>query len=126
MITKEISLCGKPVTLGYCYATDISYKKLANQDITDFCQEAVQAIQADRMPDAEKTIYAILACMLAYYQSRDEDNPIRDADIMNEATPLELGTALGTVLTLRMEFYNIPAGEPEDKPQKGKGKKGKN
>jgi hypothetical protein len=41
---------------------------------------------------------------------------------MNDTTPLELGTALGTIINLWAKFYNIPKGEPAEKPAKGKGK----
>ena len=33
MITREVTLCGKQVTLAYCYATEIAYKDLTNEDI---------------------------------------------------------------------------------------------
>lgn len=122
MIHEEITIAGKPVTLGYCYATEIAYKDLAGQDITDFMTEALPLIQENKMPDIKKTIYAILSCMIAYYQSIGEEPPIKATDLMNEATPLEIGTAFGTVLSLRGEFYHIPAGEPAEKPAKGKGK----
>ena len=59
---------------------------------------------------------------MAYYHSKDEETPIKDTDLMNDTTPLELGTALGTIINLWAKFYHIPAGEPADKPQKGKGK----
>ena len=45
---------------------------------------------------------------------------------MRETSPLELGTALGTIINLWARFYDIPKGEPEDKPMKGKGKTKKN
>ena len=112
------------MTLGYCYATEIAYKDIAGGDINDFILEVGQAIEAQKMPDIKKTIYLILAGIMAYYQSQNEDAPITDADLMNEATPLELGKALGSIVTLRSQFYGIPSGEPEEK--KGKGKKGKN
>ena len=116
----------RTVTMGYCYATEITYKDLAGQDITDFVTEAIPLIQDNKMPDIKKTIYAILSCIIAYYESKGEKSPIKDTDLMNEATPLEIGTALGIMLGLRAEFYHIPAGEPKDKPAKGKGKKAKN
>ena len=50
MIHEEITLAGKPVTLGYCYATEIAFKDLAGQDMTDFAMEAVTAFQKERMP----------------------------------------------------------------------------
>jgi hypothetical protein len=116
----------RTVTMGYCYSTEIAYKELADQDIADFVTEALPLIQDSKMPDVKKTIYAILSCIIAYYQSIGEEPPVNDNDLMNEATPLEIGTALGTMLKLRGEFYHIPKGEPEDKTQKGKGKKVKN
>jgi hypothetical protein len=112
----------RTATMGYCYATEIAFKDLAGQDISDFLTEALPLIQDNKMPDIKKSIYAILSCMIAYYQSMDEEPPVKDTDLMNEATPLEIGTALGTFLTLRGEFYHIPTGEPSEKPQKGKGK----
>ena len=113
MTKKEITICGKQVTLAYCYATEIGYKNLAGEDITDFAQEAVKAIQSEKSPDIKKVIYAIIASMMAFYEDADE-MPVKDADIMKDATPLEVGTALGTILGLRGEFYNIPNGEPKD------------
>ena len=44
---------------------------------------------------------------------------------MNEATPLEIGTALATFITLRAEFYHLPTGEPEDKTPASDGSVGK-
>ena len=128
MIQEEIIIAGKPVTLGYCYATEIAYKDLSGEDITDILQETFAAVNAQpaRMPDIKRSIYLVLAAIMAYYQSKDEDAPIKDTDLMNDTTPIELGTALGTIITLWAKFYNIPAGEPEEKPAKGKGKKAKN
>ena len=128
MIHEEITIAGKPVTLGYCYATEVAYKELSGEDIADIIQETIAAVNAQpaRMPDTKRSIYLVLAAVMAYYQSKGEDAPIKDTDLMNDCTPLELGTALGTIITLWAQFYNIPQGEPADKPQKGKGKKAKN
>lgn len=128
MIHQEITIAGKPVTLGYCYATEIAYKDLSGEDIAAIIQDTITCINAQsaRMPDAKRCIYLVLAAAMAYYQSKDEDAPIKDTDLMNEATPSELGSALGTIINLWAKFYSIPAGEPEDNPQKGKGNKGKN
>ena len=116
--TKQVE-----VTLAYCYATEIAYRDLSGEDISDFMQEASVAINGDtpRMPDVKKTIYAILAAINAYYESKKEEAPVKDTDIMFHCTAQELGLALGTVIGLRAQFYALPAGEPEDKPDKGKG-----
>lgn len=124
MIHEEITLAGKPVTMGYCYATEIAYKDMSGEDIAAIINETIAAINAKpaRMPDAKRSIYLVLAAVMAYYQSKDEDAPIKDTDLMNDITPLELATALGTVVSLWSQFYNIPKGEPAEKPAKGKGK----
>lgn len=128
MIHEEITLAGKPVTLGYCYATEIAYKNMAGEDIAGIIQDTITCINAQpaRMPDTERSIYLVLAAIVAYYESVKEETPVKDSDIMSEATPIELGTALGTIINFWAKFYNIPKGEPEDKPAKGKGKKAKN
>ena len=125
MITKEITLCGKQVTLAYCYATEITYKDMSDENIADYIKEAVACIQQQTDPDAKHTIYAILSCIMAYYEDPAKA-PVTDRDIMRDATPEELVTAIFTIISLRMDFYHVPQGEPEEKPQKGKGKKEKN
>ena len=119
MITKEITLCGKQVMLAYCYATEISYKILSDEDIISFGREIAEKIQHEQMPDIRKTIYLILASMQSYYESKGEKSPITDKELMYECTPQEIGQALGTVLGLRGQFYHIPADEPKDKPEEG-------
>ena len=116
MLTKEITLCGKVVTLAYCYATEIAYKDLSDENIADYIKEAVACIQAEKDPDVKHTIFAILACMVAYYESKKEKAPLTDTELMNDAKPAELGTAIFTIIGLRMDFYHVPKGEPEEKP----------
>lgn len=114
MKTKEITICCKQVTLGYCFATEISYKILAEEDITDFIESAINDIQNKRIPDMRKSIYAILAAMSAYCEANGVENPITDDNIMFNATPTEIGTAIGTIIGLRTEFYRIPKDEPKE------------
>lgn len=132
MKQQEITLCGKPVTLGYCYATEIAYTDMAGEDIQDFMQEAVTAVNTEtpRMPNPKKTIYAILACLLAYYESKGEKSPFESKDLMTDLTPQELGIAIGTIIGLRAQFYHLPESEQKaaerEQAKKGKGKKAKN
>jgi hypothetical protein len=114
----------RTVTLGYCFATEMAYKDLSGEDIAAIIQETIACVNAQpaRMPDRKRSIYLVLAAVMAYYQGQNEDAPIKDTDLMNEATPIELGTALGTIINLWAKFYNIPKGEPAEKPAKGKGK----
>ena len=122
MITKEITIGGKPVTLAYCYATEISYKLLSDEDINIFMTEVYECMNDDiqRMPDIRKTIFLILAAISAYYESRGEELPIDDKTLMYDCKPEEMGTALGVVLGLRGQFYAVPSDEPKDKEPNGK------
>ena len=46
---------------------------------------------------------------------------------MYKATPLELGTALGTIIQLRADFYKVPSDEPNDEqPEEKKPEQEKN
>ena len=127
MITKEITIAGKQITLAYCYATEIAYKILSEQEITDFMAEASEAIQAEKMPDIRKSMFVILAAAQAYYEANGEEIPITDKELMYESSPEDIGRALGVIIGLRMKFYHAPADEPEDKePKKKSGKKSKN
>lgn len=119
MIKKETTICGKQVTLAYCYATEIAFKDLSDQDITDFMIETIPQIQDQKMPSAKKVTHLIVASMMSYYESKDEKMPIEVKDIMYQATASEIGNALGVIIGLRAEFYHIPSGEPEDKPKDG-------
>lgn len=120
MKQKETTLCGKTVNLAYCYATEIAFRELTNSDINDFVSEAVDAVSANRMPDIKKTICTLLASLMAYYNNK---LPVTDEELMKEATPTEVGTALGIVLSLRMDFYKLPSGEPEEKTEKTRTRK---
>jgi hypothetical protein len=62
---------------------------------------------------------------MAAAQSKDEEPAVSDKELMFEASPEDMGNALASIIMLRLKFYNIPLGEPKDKPSKG-GKKAKN
>ena len=130
MITKKIEILGKEVTLAYCYATEIAYKDLSGEELPLFIASAVNNLANNRMPDIKQALFAIIASMMPVYQTADEE-PIKDTDLMNDADPREIGTAIGTLINLYAEFYHIPKDEPEDKPATGgspakKSKKRKN
>lgn len=126
MKQKTITINGKEVTLAYTYRTEIAYRDISGEDINDFMTEAQAALNStpQRMPDIKKSVMVILAASLAYTTAKGAEPELIDTDLMDAATPEELGKALGTVITLRIQFYTLPAGEPEDKPKKG-GKRAK-
>lgn len=122
MNTKKIQIAGKEVNLAYCFATEVNFKLLADSEINDFIVEVAEAITAtpQRLPDIRKSIFLIIASAQSYYNAQGEEMKIIDKDLLFKAKPIELGTAIGTILALRNEFYTIPDGEP--KTRKGKGK----
>lgn len=117
MKSKTITIQGKEVTLGYCNATEIGYKLLTGEDVYVYFTEAIKAIQEERMPDIQKTIYMIIAAIKAYSEYTGEEAAITDRELMYDADQIEIGTALGTIIQLRSEFYHLPTvtGEPEEK-----------
>jgi hypothetical protein len=105
------------VMLGYCFATEISYKILADEDIHDFIREAIECIQDNRMPDTRKSISLILAAMQAYYESIGKKAPLTDKDLMYHMTASDMGTAVGTIIGLYMEANRTPQGDTEEKKE---------
>ena len=127
MKTKEIEICGKKVTMSYCYATEIGYKMLTGEEIHSFMHECFLALNDKpvRMPDVQKCVCMIVSSIMAYYESKDiepEKVPVTDKTLMYEANTQEIILALGTVISLHNEFYNIPADEPKGEESEG-GKK---
>lgn len=118
MITKEIELCGKKVMMAYCYATEIAYKAMADEALHDFIQKAIKCINEKKDPDSKRVIFAILASVNSYYESLTDINerksPVTDHDLMYNLTPKEMGAALGNILILRSQFYQLPKGEEGD------------
>ena len=105
------------VMLGYCFATEISYKILAEEDIHDFIREAVECINDNRMPDSRKSIFLIMAAMQSYYDSIGKKPPLTDKDLMYHMTPTEMGVAVGTIIGLYADMNRAPKGEDEDKKE---------
>lgn len=99
MKTKEITLCGKQVTVAYCYATEIAFGNFTGLSIDQFDAH-----------NSEHPIYLILSAIQAYNLSLSEDkkSDIRDYDIMYNATPDEIKIAFRTICELKCEWYGIP------------------
>lgn len=113
---RKITIAGKEVNLSYCYATEIGFKILAGEDISEFAKEVLESIQNKVMPDTEKSIFLIIAAAQAYSESHEEKEQINSSDLMFKCSPEELATALGTIIVMKAEFYNLPKGE-ESEPQ---------
>lgn len=112
MTTKTITILGKDVTLGYCHATDIGFKLLCDEEVSDFVAHVIDCLNNGKEPDKQKTIYLIIAAVKAYSEWKEVPATITDRELLYDANPIETGTALGTILQLRADFYHLPSGEP--------------
>ena len=119
MKTKEITICGKQVTLAYCYATEIIYKDITSEDLIDFVKHAIASISEEKDPDAKRTLSAILSCAMAYDQSKEENGEkvqeqLTIKELMKDAKPAEFGMAMLAVLDLRRQFYHVAKADEEE------------
>jgi hypothetical protein len=103
MTTKTINIAGKEVTLAYCYATEIAFRKYTGVSIDNF--EAA---------NPEHTLYLILSCIVAWCEAKGEEPAVKDEELMYHARPKEIVEALTVIYKLRAEWYEVPAGEPND------------
>lgn len=102
MIEKEITIGGKQVKIGYCFATELVFKQYTGVNIEDM-----------DMQNPEHIIYFILSAIIAYYEDSCEQSPVKDTDLMYKAKPAELVAALTEVLKIRAEWYEVPKGDDE-------------
>ena len=111
----------RTVTMAYCYATEIAYKELADEDITSIIQEIIAGVNENpqRLPDVKRRIFLILAAITAFYDAAGKEAPVTDSDLMLHATPTEMDTALAAILTMWAKFYHLPVGENTDKVPSG-------
>lgn len=134
MKQKEITIAGKKVVLAYCFATELiytrrtgsSFRELINAIFDNYDgKDATNAQIAAAILNVSASIRlnAIMSAILAYYDSKGEVPPVTESDILDEARPSELMDAIGTILTLHNEWYEISA---EEVPQKKKGDSEKN
>ncbi len=124
MKKKVITICGKEVTLAYCYATEIAFHGYTGQDNTAQISESLPHKQVS----PNNVSYTTRAPPTAYYEHNNEEPPIVDKDLMFNAEPAEIQAAFLAVTELYREWYKLPAGEPEDKAedQKKTRRRGKN
>lgn len=109
MKKKEITLCGNQVMIAYCFATEIAFQKYTGVGLDKF-----------ESMNPEHVVYIILSAILAYYEGNGEESPVKDKDLMYNATPTELTNALVEIFALRSEWYDLPKGD--DKPADKEGK----
>lgn len=131
MKTKEVIICGKQVALAYCYATEIAYKEVTDEDMIDFIHHVIESIQSQKDPDAKRTIIAIYSCIFAFAEANTPDGqdavtPVTLKQMMKEMTPAEMGVALFAILDLRKQFYKVNKEDEEEIKKETSGENQKN
>lgn len=120
MKTKEITICGKQVTLAYCYATEIIYRDIAGEDIIDYVKHVADCISNNEDPDPKRTLCAILSSSMAYDQSQAKDDgkevpeQLTFMHLAKEAMPTDVILATVAVLDLRRQFYHVAKADEEE------------
>ena len=107
MTTKTINIAGKEVTLAYCYATEIAFARYTGVSIDKFDAS-----------NPEHILYLIISATISWSESQGKEPAIKDEDLMYKTKPKELVTAVGEILKLRSEWYEIPISEPEEEEEK--------
>ena len=105
MKTKQITLCGQQVTIGYCFATEIAFLKYTGVSVEDM-----------DVKNPEHIIYLILSAIIAYYEAEKQELPIKDTDLMYKSNPTEMIQAVASVFELNHEWYAVPKGDTNDTP----------
>ena len=98
--------------MAYCYATEVAFSEYAGEDLGAFVARIAEG--GHTATDPGKVVYAIMSCVLPYYQSRGEEPPVGDGILLYECSPEEISQLLVEVLRLRASWYRLPAGEPEE------------
>jgi len=108
MTTKTITICGKEVTLAYCYATEIAFKKIRDKNIFQYDSA-----------DPEDRVAVVFAAAIAYAQSKGVEPPVTIDEMMFNAKPMEAVAAANEVINLGNEWYDVGIDGEEDKADEG-------
>ena len=119
MTERSITICGRQVHVAYCYATEIAFHAYTGRSVSEFITESAAAAKEGRTPDPQGQVHLILSAIMAYSEARNEEPAVRDRDIIYDASPSEIGSAVGDIVRMYAEWYALPKGEPEDMQTEG-------
>lgn len=97
MEKRDITICGKTVTVAYCFATEIAFRNYASVAINDL-----------DTTNPEHLAYIILSAITTYYQSENIDPPVTDKELLYNSKPEELIAAVKTIIEMQGEWYKSP------------------
>lgn len=111
MESIQVKIAGKKVGMAYCYATEIAFYDYTGETVNEFIDE----IKVSEKPAPKKILYLVLSAIMAYYESKNEESPVRDTDLMFNAEMSEVIDAFSQVLYLFKKWYKIPETQIENK-----------
>lgn len=106
MEKRDITICGKAVTIAYCFDTEINFHNKANTSIENFDGNNPEHIQ-----------HLIMAAIKAYYEFAGTDAPITENELRFNSEPEEIIDALAAFFDLRALWYKMPKDEPKEVAQ---------
>lgn len=92
---KEIKIAGLTVTLCYCYAVELMFRKASGV-----------SIDAIDMGDPDHLVALIVASAVAYSTYSGAECPISSEQLMYDASPEDIIGAVSCVMSLREQWYN--------------------
>ena len=130
---KTITICGKDVKMRYCAAAETGFELQSGHKIDVFSPTPTEWDTNGNPIEFEPAkattfdyLYLANAAITAAYLKDDQEPPIKDKEILYDATPQEVKDLLLSVVTLRAEWYKVPdVVKPDMKPDT-KGRKPKN
>jgi hypothetical protein len=92
---KEIKIAGLSVTLCYCYAVELMFRKASGVNI-----------DAIDIGDPDHLVALIVASAVAYATYSGAECPISSEQLMYDASPEDIIGAVSCVMSLREQWYN--------------------
>ena len=96
MNKKEVTICGQPIKVMYCAASENGFEDLSGKSFQDF-----------NFTSNKDLLNLSIACIVASYAEEGIDAPISGKDLLYKATPQELANLYKTVLELLKEWYGL-------------------
>ena len=96
MNKKEVTICGQPIKVMYCAASENGFEDLSGKHFKDF-----------NFTSSKDLLNLSLACIVAAYAEEGIDAPLSGKDLLYKATPQELVSLYQTVLESLNEWYGI-------------------
>ena len=90
--------------MAYCAATEQSFENITGKSSDVFFADKDGKVKATF---GDFTSLAI-AGIITYYAYKGEDAPIKDSEILFEATPSQRAALHDAILDLRFDWYEIP------------------